>query len=294
MRRTLPTLIVLAVSTGLFAAMAATAADGKGKPSIPQPDFQVPAGFVVEKVAGPPLVRYPLFAAFDDRGRLFVAEGTGTNLPGEELARRRLGRILVLEDTDGDGRFDTSKVFADQLVFPQGALWHDGALYTASHPSWWRFEDTGAGQAGQREELLRGFKFTGNGCDIHGPFFGPDGRLYWNFGNTGGAVHDKNGKPVVDLAGNVVNNSGKPYRQGMVFRCEMDGSNFEVLGHNFRNNYEVAVDSFGTLWQSDNDDDGNRGVRINYVMEFGNFGFVDENTGAYWQDAWRQAQARGA
>src|SRR5437667_10101813 len=106
-----------------------------------QPEFQVPPGFVVEKVAGPPLVRYPLFACFDDRGRLFVAEGTGTNLPGEELEKKKLGRILLLEDTDGDGKFDTSKVFADGLVFPQGVLWHDGALYTASHPSIWKLED---------------------------------------------------------------------------------------------------------------------------------------------------------
>ncbi|MFM7292171.1 MAG: PVC-type heme-binding CxxCH protein, partial [Planctomycetia bacterium] len=77
--------------------------------------------------------------------------------------------------------------------------------------------------------------------------------------------------------------SGKPYRQGMVFRCKPDGSDFEVLGHNFRNNYEVAVDSFGTLWQSDNDDDGNKGVRINWVMEYGNYGYVDELTGAGWR-----------
>ena len=62
----------------------------------------------------------------------------------------------------------------------------------------------------------------------------------------------------------------------------MDGHGFETLGHNFRNNYEVAIDSFGTLWQSDNDDDGNRGVRINYVMEFGNYGYTDEMTGAGW------------
>jgi hypothetical protein len=55
-----------------------------------------------------------------------------------------------------------------------------------------------------------------------------------------------------------------------------------VLGNNFRNNYEVTVDSFGTLWQSDNDDDGNQGVRINYVMEHGNFGYTDEKTGAGW------------
>jgi hypothetical protein len=80
----------------------------------------------------------------------------------------------------------------------------------------------------------------------------------------------------------------------MVFRCNLDGSELETLGWNFRNNYEVAVDSFGTLWQSDNDDDGNRGVRINYVMEFGNYGYTDEITGAGWSQGWKKAQEKGA
>ncbi|MFN3486215.1 MAG: hypothetical protein ACK44W_12130, partial [Planctomycetota bacterium] len=52
---------------------------------------------------------------------------------------------------------------------------------------------------------------------------------------------------------------GRRYMQGMAFRCNPDGTGFETLGHNFRNNYEVTVDSFGTVWQSDNDDDGNQG-----------------------------------
>src|SRR5258706_517324 len=69
----------------------------------------------------------------------------------------------------------------------------------------------------------------------------------------------------------------------MVFCCHLVGSEVETLAWNIRNNYEVAVDSFGTLWQSDNDDDGNRGVRINYVMERGNYGYADEMTGAGWQ-----------
>ena len=71
--------------------------------------------------------------------------------------------------------------------------------------------------------------------------------------------------------------------KGMVFRCNEDLSDMEVLGHNFRNNYEVSIDSFGTLWQSDNDDDGNRATRINFVMEFGNYGYTDEANGAGWQ-----------
>ncbi len=68
----------------------------------------------------------------------------------------------------------------------------------------------------------------------------------------------------------------------MVFRCQLDGRGFEVLGHNFRNNYEAVVDSLGDVWQTDNDDDGNRGCRLNYVLERGNFGYLDEFTGAGW------------
>ena len=51
----------------------------------------------------------------------------------------------------------------------------------------------------------------------------------------------------------------------------------------FRNNYEVCVDSFGAIWQSDNDDDGNQSVRINSILEFGNYGYRDEVTGAGWK-----------
>jgi hypothetical protein len=109
-----------------------------------------------------------------------------------------------------------------------------------------------------------------------------------------GPIADVAKKPVIDLDGNEVNSHGKPYRMGMVFRCNLDGSELETLAWNFRNNYEVAVDSFGTLWQSDNDDDGNRGVRINYVMEFGNYGYSDEMTGAGWPAAWQKAKTKGA
>jgi putative heme-binding domain-containing protein len=210
------------------------------------PRFRVPPGFIVEKVAGPPLVRYPLFAAFDDRGRLFVAEGTGTNLPGAELAKKKLGRILLLEDTDGDGIFDTSTVFADGLVFPQGVLWHDGAVYTASHPSFWRLEDIrGTGKADRREELLTGFKFNGNGCDIHGPFLGPDGRLYWTDGRHGYKVKTRAGQELEGLA-------------SRVWRCRTDGTDVERLcGGGFDNPVQLAFtpegDVLGTMDQGTGD-----------------------------------------
>src|SRR5581483_9504787 len=92
--------------------------------------IKVPPGFVVEKVAGPPLVQHPMFACFDERGRLFVADAAGVNLRADDLLKQKPNRIVLLEDTNGDGVFDKSTVFADQMSLPMGVLWHDGALYT--------------------------------------------------------------------------------------------------------------------------------------------------------------------
>ena len=113
--------------------------------------------------------------------------------------------------------------------------------------------------------------------------FGPDGKLYLNFGNTGEAVHDKNGKPVVDVLATRSSTMASPIARAWSSAATWTAPTSRCSANNFRNNYEVAVDSFGTLWQSDNDDDGNRGVRINYVMEYGNYGYTDEMTGAGWQ-----------
>ncbi|MBI1914495.1 MAG: HEAT repeat domain-containing protein [Planctomycetes bacterium] len=200
------------------------------------PRFRVPPGFVIEKVAGPPLVRYPLFAAFDDRGRLFVAEGTGTNLPGEQLLKlkRQLGRITLLEDTDGDGTFDKSSIFADNLTFPTGILWHDGIVYATSHPCLWRFEDRD-GKADHREALVRDFRFNGNGCDIHGPFLGPEGRLYWTDGRHGYKIKTREGELLEGLA-------------SRIWRCRTDGTEIERLcGGGFDNPVELVFTSAGDL-----------------------------------------------
>ncbi len=80
----------------------------------------------------------------------------------------------------------------------------------------------------------------------------------FNCGNEGKQLKDKNGKFVLDQDSKPINQ--QDYRQGMVFSLHPDGSHVEFLGTKLRNPYEVAVDSYGTLWQSDNDDDGNRGT----------------------------------
>ena len=233
--------------------------------------------------ASEPMITNPTNLDIDHRGRVWICDVK--NYRGNNGKRPAGDRILILEDTDGDGVADKVTTFYQGRDIDSAmgvcVLGNKVIVSAPSNILVFTFDEN---DKILKKEFL--FTKTGNPQHDHSSHtfvFGPDGRLYWNFGNEGHAVHDKNGKPVVDLAGNVVNDKGKPYRQGMVFRCEMDGSNFEVLGHNFRNNYEIAVDSFGTLWQSDNDDDGNRGTRINFVMEYGNFGYVDEMTGAGWQ-----------
>jgi putative membrane-bound dehydrogenase-like protein len=173
---------------GLSLTVPSVAADG----TLP---FQVPDGFVVEPVARAPLVKYPMLGAFDDQGRLFVCESAGLNLDAEQLLRQLPNSVRMLEDTDGDGQFDKSTVFADKLTLPSGALWHDGALYVTSPPSLWRLEDTdGDGVADRRDELITGFKFRGHAGDVHGPHLGPNGRLYFLDGIMGHEIHDKDGR----------------------------------------------------------------------------------------------------
>ncbi|MCS6849695.1 MAG: HEAT repeat domain-containing protein [Gemmataceae bacterium] len=181
------------------------------------PPIQVPPGFVVDKVAGPPLVEHPIMACFDERGRLFVAEAAGVNLKAKDLLQQLPNSIRLLEDTDGDGRFDRHTVFADKMTFPMGVLWHDGALYTCSPPSVWKLQDTdGDGRADVRTELVTKFGFTGNAADIHGPFLGPDGRFYWTDGRHGHQIERPDGTRLV----------GKAAR---IFRCKPDGTEVEVV-----------------------------------------------------------------
>ena len=104
-----------------------------------------------------------MMACFDERRRLFISESAGFNLDEKQLAERRPNFIRMIEDTDNDGVFDRSTIFADKLMIPNGAQWLDGALYVAEPPGIWRFTDKdGDGVADQREHL------AGNYCRCTG------------------------------------------------------------------------------------------------------------------------------
>ncbi|MEM6843163.1 MAG: PVC-type heme-binding CxxCH protein [Bacteroidota bacterium] len=238
--------------------------------------------------AAEPMVVNPTNMDIDHRGRVWVCEGYNyrPTLNPDNPTKGEGDRILILEDQNGDGKADKSTVFyqGNDVNAALGIWVMDNQAIVSCSPNVFILTDTDGDDEADKKEIL----FTGLGGEqhdhaIHAVVFGPDGKLYFNFGNAGEKLLDKNGNPITEQTGIPVSAEGDPYRQGMVFRCDPDGSNFEVLGHNFRNNYEVAVDSYGTLWQSDNDDDGNKGVRINYVMEYGNYGYRDEMSGENWR-----------
>jgi hypothetical protein len=127
-------------------------------------------------------------------------------------------------------------------TFPQGVLWHDGALYVASPPSIWRLEDTdGDGRADRRTEIVTGFKFTGNAADVHGPFLHPNGRLYWCHGRKGHEIRQRDGTLVSQALG------------ARIWSCRPDGSDIRVhAGGGMDNPTEVAFSQEGEVFGTAN------------------------------------------
>ncbi len=164
----------------------------------------VPDGFEVEIVAGTDLVPRPVSGSFDELGRLYVTDSSGSNAKPAEQTNNPTHRVMRLEDTDGDGKFDKSVVFADKVMFPEGCLWYDGSVYVAAPPHIWKFTDTNNdGVADKREIWHDGQTLTGCANDLHGPFLGPDGWIYWCKGAFASQTYEVNGKPWTSRASHI-------------------------------------------------------------------------------------------
>ncbi len=255
--------------------------------------FKVSDGLEIALWASEPLFVNPTCFDIDHKGRLWVCESVNyrSHLRRQPLKNPAGDRIVILEDSTGAGKADKATVFyqAPELLAPLGIcvakdpVGPGYKVYVCQSPDILLFEDRdGDGKAdGPPKKLLTGFGGIDHDHGVHSVLIGPDNRLYFTVGDQG----------VRNLKGvdgkKVWNSNGTDVRAGTIWRCDLDGKNLELIAHNFRNEYECAVDSFGTVFVSDNDDDGNQQTRICYVMPGGNYGYHPRGPG---QTHWHEEQ----
>lgn len=145
----------------------------------PRPTFTVADDWEVTLWAENPQLNKPIHMNFDPQGRLWVASSEA--YPMIEVGQAAPDKILVLEDTTGDGKADTSTVFAEGLLIPTGVAPGNGGVYVAQSTDLLFLKDTdGDGRADSKERILSGFGTEDTHHNLHTLVWGPDGRLYMN------------------------------------------------------------------------------------------------------------------
>jgi len=151
--------------------------------------FHVIPGFRIELVAAEPLVRDPVDMAFDADGRLYVAEMIPYAEGNSSQFGSPGGRVSALEDTDNDGRFDKSTVFADKLVWPTGVGCFDGGVFIIAAPDVLYCKDTdGDGRADVRELIVTGFALSNPNALPNSLRWGLDNRMHGMTSTAGGKL----------------------------------------------------------------------------------------------------------
>lgn len=208
--------------------------------------FRLPPGFRIDLVAAEPLVADPVAMTIDEWGRMYVVE-----MHGYPLDLSHTGKVILLEDADGDGRMDTRKVFADSLTLPTGIMrWKQGVLVTDAPNVYYLEDSTGDGRADIRRVVLTGFALTNPQYLVNHPLYGLDNWIYLahegaeetrlypaEFGDTGTVVRYADSMSGPQLPANA---------QGRIVRFRPDkrlleecsgatqfGQSFDAWGHHF-------------------------------------------------------------
>ena len=263
--------------------------------------FRTADHLVIDLVAAEPFLANPVSFDIDVQGDIYVTEtfrlhqgvtdmrrnmswleedlANRTVQDRLETMRRNLGedfessrgatdRIKLIRDSDGDGVHDTHTVFADGFDdylsgIGSGVLVDGRDVYYTNIPDLWKLRDSdGDGQADSRESLSRGYgvRFAFYGHDLHGLIRGPDGKIYFSIGDRGLHVETPQG-PV-----------SYP-DEGVVLRCNPDGSDLEVVHRGLRNPQELAFDDYGNFFTGDNNSDAGDLARWVQVVEGGDSGW---------------------
>jgi putative membrane-bound dehydrogenase-like protein len=156
--------------------------------------MHVRPGMKIELVAAEPLVVDPVAFDWGPDGRLWVVEmrdypsGMTWNKEGDEFGKPA-GRVKVLSDTDGDGRYDKAAIFLDEIPFPTGVkVWRKGILVTAAPEILYAEDKDGDDKADERKVLYRGFGEGNQQHRVNGLRWGLENWLYVGNGDSGGVI----------------------------------------------------------------------------------------------------------
>jgi putative membrane-bound dehydrogenase-like protein len=262
----------------------------------------VPPGFTVTVFAREPLVRQPCSMAFDADGRLFIGMGPQYRSPTPETPG---DSVVLVQDSNGDGQADTTKVFATGFNAIQGLAWHGDDLWIANAPDFTLVRDINGDD--EADEYVRIYTDLGNlEHGLHGLCWAPDGKLYMSKGNSKGLTEPGRvaPRPFRELWG-VEAPPGIPdlpepqtftpetYQHtyhdptddwgvsGGILRCDDGGKNLEIVSRGLRNPWDIAFDSGFTWLATDNDQ--TQGDRV-YMPFWGAHLGWNHPWGAHWSD----------
>lgn len=273
-------------------------------------DLYLPGDLEVSLWAESPLFYNPTNMDVDIRGRIWITEAVDyrnfNNDSAKHLHHAMGDRVMILEDTDGDGAADTSKVFVQDrdLIAPVGIAVIGNKVIVSCSPNMIVYTDENGDDRPDRKEIfLGGFGGYDHDHSLHAAYAGPDGNWYFNTGNAGphivkdrsgwtlrsGSIYTGGSPYNNENNGNMKSDDGRVWVGGLALRVNPDGTGLKVLGHNFRNSYEVIPDSYGNLWQNDNDDQV-VACRTSWLMEGGNAGYFSTDGTRFWQADQRPGQ----
>ena len=269
----------------------------------------VAEGLTVSVWARAPMFFNPTGMDVDDRGRIWISEAVnyrGFNSRKKERHWHDDGdRIVILEDTDNDGRADASKVFVQDkdLVAPLGVTVVGDRVLVSCSPHLLIYTKNDKDEVVKKEVFLTGWGGLDHDHSLHKAEVGPDGRWYLNAGNAGphvvkgsdgwtlrvGSVY-RGGSPhnKTNTSG-LVSDDGRAYTSGVLVSIRPDGTDMRVVGHNYRNPYGHGLDSFGNVWMNDNDD--TQSCRTSWIMRFSNSGYSSLDGTRSWRADQRPGQS---
>jgi putative membrane-bound dehydrogenase-like protein len=214
----------------------------------------------------------------DIRGRVWLAEK---------------GRLLVLDDTDQDGKADKTSIFIEDTTMhaPLGLAHLGNKVLISCSPNLLVFTDENADdKADKKDTLLTGFGGTKQQTGLHSVVAGADGNWYGGIGNVAHTeVTDLSGWTLRTGQNTLPSADGRTWVGGLTFRITPNGRNMKVVAHNAHNPTKPCLDSFGNGWQSDADDDV-MACRTSFVMEGSNVGYLSRDGGRQWQTDRRVGQ----